>query len=154
MKHYIIDGNNLLHKMKDLKSVQKENPQESREKLAHRLDRFFLNKKVKATLHFDGFPQEAIKTSKVKIHYSESKTADDEIRLQIDRTKNPKTLIIVSSDRRIYEYAKVNSAEYLKAEDFVQEMKKLNKKSEEEERIKSIDVKAIKKLFGVDEWLD
>ncbi len=87
----------------------------------------------------------------MKIHYSESKTADDEIRLQIDRTKNPKTLIIVSSDRRIYEYAKVNSAEYLKAEDFIQEMKKLNKKSEEEERIKSIDDEAIKKLFGVDE---
>lgn len=150
MKHYIIDGNNLLHKMKELKSLQKENPQSSREILAHKLDRFFTNKKVKVTLHFDGFAQDAIRTSKLKILYSESKTADDEIRFQIDRTKNPKNLIIVSSDHKVLEYAKVNSSNVLKAEELIIEMKKQNVKNEESEIMKSIKNEEMKKLFGVD----
>ncbi len=151
MKHYLIDGNNLLHKVKDIKKLQKENPQNSREVLAHRIDRYFTSKKVKVTLHLDGFPQEAIRTSKVKIHYSESKTADDEIRFQIDRAKNPKIFIVISSDHKVMQYAKVNSCAILKSEEFIIEMDLINSKNEEHDRTKSIDNDEIKKLFGVEE---
>ena len=55
MLHYIIDGNNLIGKIKHFSNIQKKDKQAAREKLALFLDRYFISKKAKVTLHFDGF---------------------------------------------------------------------------------------------------
>ena len=46
MKHFIIDGNNVIGKIKFLKSIQKSNKQQSRRKLAFLIDNYFHAKKL------------------------------------------------------------------------------------------------------------
>ena len=60
-KTYIIDGNNLIGKVKQLNSLQKKDRQTAREKIAFMLDRYFRKKKVKVSLHFDGFQNTPVK---------------------------------------------------------------------------------------------
>ncbi len=150
MKHYIIDGNNLIGKIKELFVLQKQNGQAAREKLAFILDRHFMKRNVSVSLHFDGFPKEPIKTSKLKIIYSENKPADLLIKEEIDRHKNPKLITVVSSDASVYEYAKVNACGRIKSEEFARQIFEEKDASEEEEIIKNIDNDEFKKLFGIE----
>ena len=99
MRHYVIDGNNLIGKIGALQKLQNKDKQSSREKLAFLLERYFSGKNnIKVTLHFDGFPGQAIKIQNIKIIYSNKRTADDEIKLQIEQEKNARNMIIISSD--------------------------------------------------------
>lgn len=148
-KHYIIDGNNLIGKIKNLWELQKTDRQSSRERLAFTVDRYFSQKKFSVSLHFDGHPGDAIRTSKIKIVYSENKTADSKIKEEIDHFKNPKLITVVSSDNNIAEFAKVNSCKIVKSESFAKKLNNGNKGSTEEDIIKSIDDDEIKKMFGV-----
>ncbi len=150
MKHFIIDGNNLIGKMKDLQSLQRNNKQASREKLAVILERYFVKKKAKITLHFDGFANEPINVSKLKIIYSENRTADDIIKNQIENSNNRKNLIVVTSDNNLREFARVCSCEVIKSEEFVKLLSTSQNENEENEKILSMnDPEEFKKLFGV-----
>ncbi len=107
------------------------------------------SKKAKVTLHFDGFANLPINSQKIKIIYSENKTADHKIKQQIENTKTPKNLIVVSSDNNIKEFARVCSAKVLSSEDFAFEIQKEKNVNEESERIKEInDVEEFKRLFN------
>ncbi|MBK7106183.1 MAG: NYN domain-containing protein [Ignavibacteriae bacterium] len=148
MKKYIIDGNNLIGKIKSIFTLQQKDKSQSRKNLIKILDKYFSDKKVKVNLHFDGFENDPLHSTKMKIIYSNNKSADTEIINEIDSEKNPKLLIVVSSDLKIYNYAKVNSCEVLKSEDFVKLIS--HKKNISEEQIqKSIADDEIKKMFGV-----
>lgn len=147
-KHYIIDGNNLLGKIKN-KISGVNDPQMYREKLAFLLERYFSTKKVRVTLNFDGHPRDAIKVSKIKIIYSENKPADDLIVHQIETAKNPKHIVVVSSDRKIMEFAKACSCTVLKSEELIPELFPKQISGTEEEIIKEINPEEIKKLFGI-----
>ncbi len=149
-KKYFIDGNNLIGKIPSIKKLQVSDKQASREKIAFTLDRFFAKRKEKVILFLDGFQNEAIRTSKVRIRYSDNKTADDIIKQEIDLAKNPKQIIVISSDHSVMEYAKVSYCEVQKSEDFAKRMNKSKTGNKEEEIIKKIDNDEIKKLFGVD----
>ncbi|MCF8355638.1 MAG: NYN domain-containing protein [Melioribacteraceae bacterium] len=149
MKKIIIDGNNLIGKIPELFMLQKSDGQSSREKLVFLLDRYFARKKVKVSLHFDGYVNLPIRSSKMKIYYSDSRQADDFIRREIDQSNNPKLLLIVTSDLNLLEYAKVNSCERMKSEEL---LLKINQAEDDDEKkkIESINNEEIKKLFGVD----
>ena len=147
-KRYIIDGNNLIGKIPELKSIPKVHRQSAREKLCHILDRYFGSKRIKVSLHFDGFAGPAIRTSSFSIHYSSGKPADDLIRQEIGQAKNPKLLTLVSSDHSLTSFAKACSCTIIKAEVFAGELNKKND-SNEEERIKSISNDEMKRLFEV-----
>ena len=75
-RKYIIDGNNLIGKIPELKGLNK---QILREKLAFILERYFFNKKTNVSLHFDGFANAQIQARGLKITYSENRIADDKI---------------------------------------------------------------------------
>ncbi len=152
MKRYIIDGNNLIGKIKSIKNLQKKDKQASREKLAFVLDRFFQQKKYKATLHFDGHPNLPIKVSKIKIIYSENETADDKIKYQIEQTRNRKLLSVVTSDGNLREFARVCSCEVISSEDFGKEIMKSKNQDEEKAIIDSLqkDIDEFKKLFDAE----
>ncbi len=150
MKHYIIDGNNLIGKIKELFELQKRDGQSAREKLAFMLDRYFTGKKVSVSLHFDGYPKEAIRTANLKIIYSESRPADILIKDEIDRFKNPKLITVVSSDASVYEYAKVNACGRVKSEDFAKQILTSRDTLEEEDIIKNMDNEEFKRLFGIE----
>ncbi len=150
MLHYIIDGNNLIGKIKHFSNIQKKDKQAVREKLALFVDRYFISKKAKVTLHFDGFENLPIKTQRIKIIYSENKTADQKIKNQIEDSKSPKQIVVVSSDNNIKEFARVCSAKIITSEDFAAEIQKEKNGNEEADRIKSIDdVEEFKKIFNV-----
>ena len=151
MKHYIIDGNNLIGKDKSLNQIQKKNKQQSREKLALILGRYFSKRKASVSLHFDGFESDLIKVPGVKIIYSGSVTADEKIKIEIDRSKNPKNNILVTSDSNLAEFGRVCSCQIIKSEEFIRNFSQMNNHKEED--IKSNPVKNIeeyKRLFGID----
>lgn len=118
MKEYIIDDNNLIGKIAVLKKIQKADPQKGREQLVHLLSRYFIKKRCKVTLFFDGFAKDSIPAGEMRIRYSDSKDADSLIKEHIDLSKNPRNLIIVSSDTAVGKYARANSCELLTAESF------------------------------------
>ena len=55
MKKYIIDGNNLIGKIKSIFTLHQKDKSQSRKNLIKILDKYFSDKKVKVNLHFDGF---------------------------------------------------------------------------------------------------
>ncbi len=150
MQTYIIDGNNLIGKIKKLFIVQKTNPQNSREQLVHILDRYFAKRKQKVSLHFDGFQGFAIKSSKSGIYYSNNRTADYEIKKEIERSKNPRLLSVVTSDHEIQNFAKVCGCKVIKSETFGKVLFQKSQPISEEEIAKSISDDEIKRAFGID----
>lgn len=147
MNHYIIDGNNLIGKMPDLRN--KDN-QFVREKAAFVLERYFSSRKSKVSLHFDGHANLPIKVSGIKIYYSENKTADEKIKLEIERTKNRKSITLVSSDNNLREFGRVCSCSLKSSEDFLNEIQSAGNQDEENRIIQSMNKDEFKKLFGVD----
>jgi predicted RNA-binding protein with PIN domain len=149
MKEYLIDGNNLIHKMKELYALQKKDKQLARERLALRLEGYFASKSVKVFLFFDGFANLPIKTSKVKIIYSENRTADEKIRKHIEHSSNPRNIAAVSSDAEIKRLAQACYADVVKSEDFAKFLYSKALQDEEEKKIRGMDDDEFKKLFGV-----
>lgn len=149
MKHYIIDGNNLIGKIEQLRKLQMKDGQSAREKLAYMIDGYFLDRKVKITIHFDGHVRTAIRTSQAKIEYSGSHTADDMIKREIEHSKNPRNLTIISSDHELIQFASKCSCTVIQSQDFASEISRMRKRDEEESRLKGISTDEIKKLFGL-----
>ena len=150
MKHYIIDGNNLIGKIKSLNQLQKKNKQQSREKLAFLLGRYFNKKKASVNLHFDGFESDAIKVSGLKIFYSGSITADEKVKQEIQGSKNSKSIVLVTSDTNLAEFGRVCSCQVVKSEQFAMHLHSGNSVDEEQLKINSINsTEDFKKLFGI-----
>jgi predicted RNA-binding protein with PIN domain len=150
LKHYIIDGNNLIGKMKSLMSVQKKDKQGAREKLVILLDSYFHEKKAVVSLHLDGFAGESLRSSKLRIHYSGKKTADEKIKEQIDKSDSRRNIILVTSDNNLAQYAKLNSCEIISAESFSLNLSgRPNESDEEKKRIDELNnPEEFKRLFG------
>jgi predicted RNA-binding protein with PIN domain len=150
LKHYIIDGNNLIGKIKSLNQLQKKNKQQSREKLAFLLGRYFNKKKASVNLHFDGFENDAIKVSGIKIYYSGSITADEKVKQEIQRSKNSKNIVLITSDTNLAEFGRVCSCQVVKSEQFAMQLHSENSVDEEQLKINSINsTEDFKKLFGI-----
>ena len=150
MKHYIIDGNNLIGKIPSIKKIQNVNKQASREKLAFLIGRYFSSGKNSVTLHFDGHPNEPVKVLHVKIKYSGSKTADEKIKSEIEKSKNPKNITVVTSDGNVAEFARVCSCQVIKSEDFRKKLSGRTTADEEQARIDEMNNQdEFKKIFGV-----
>jgi predicted RNA-binding protein with PIN domain len=145
---YIIDGNNVIGKISSLKRLQKKNKQGSREKLALMLQGYFVKRNAKVSLHFDGYPKEEIKIIKTKIIYSENLSADDTIKKEIEKSRNPKNLAVITSDSNLKDFARKCSCTIISSEEFIKQLTSLNQ-SEEERRIKELsNTNEFKKLFG------
>lgn len=149
MRHFIIDGNNLIGKMHNIKSNDKAS---EREQLSFILERFFFRKKAKVSLHFDGHKNLPIKVSGIKIFYSENRKADELIKNEIEKANNRKNIILVSSDNNLKEFARVCSCNVLSSEDFINEFSSSQTGDEENKIIESMQKNndEFKKLFGVD----
>jgi predicted RNA-binding protein with PIN domain len=150
LRHYIIDGNNLIGKIPELEKFHKKDKQLSREKLALYLQRYFHNPNVKISLHFDGFPKDEIKFTSGTVSYSKNLSADELIKKEIEQSKNPRNLVIVSSDLSIARYAQKCGCTVLSAEKFAKQIITAPPEEEEKRRIKELDnPDEFKKLFGI-----
>lgn len=150
MKQYIIDGNNLIGKLPSLKILQKKDKQRSREKLAFIIDNYFIQKKAKVFLHFDGHPKEPIRINNASIVYSKNLTADEKIKNQVGKSENPRNIIVITSDNNLTEYARVCSSTVIKCEEFAKAFLLRKDGDEEKKRIEEMNnSEEFKKLFGI-----
>lgn len=149
MIHYIIDGNNLIGKVLRLKELQLRDKQQSRSELVAMLNSFFVGKKINLTLHLDGFKNLPLNLSKGKIVYSDQITSDAKIKDEITKSRSPKLITLVTSDRLLSDFARANSCSVIKSEEFVKMMKEKNEKNEEVQKIKDLenDYEYFKKIF-------
>jgi len=152
MTHYIIDGNNLIGKIESLKKLHKKGKQLSRVKLSFMMERYFSKRKALVGLFFDGFENEKINVSGIRIYYSESLTADEKIKKEIERSSNPKSIILITSDRNLLEFAKACSCTTIKCEEIVKQLNSAIKTDEEQVKIAELNnIEEFKKLFGVNQ---
>jgi len=151
LKHYIIDGNNLIGKIRTLKQLHKKNMKQSAEKLAYMIGRYFEGKKVSINLHFDGFQSEDIKVSGLKIFYSGKFTADERIKSEIGKSRNPKNIILITSDNNLAEFGRVCSSQVIKSEEFSKMILSSGSVDEEKTRIDELNnINEFRKYFGLD----
>jgi predicted RNA-binding protein with PIN domain len=149
LKHYVLDGNNLIGKIKSLNQLHKKNKKQSAERLAFLIGRYFHMKKASVTLHFDGFQSDGIKVQGLKITYSGSTSADEKIKNEIGISKNPKNIILITSDSNLAQFGRVCSCQVIKSEEFSKQL--LSSGIDEEKlRIQELNnTEEFKKLFGV-----
>lgn len=146
MRHYIIDGDNLIGKISKLRSA----PIVARQNLVKLLNNYFSSTSNNLTLFFDGYEKDFYALSKGRIEYSQNKTADFRIRKLIENTTNPKNLTVISSDNEVFNFAKVCSCESIKSEDFASILANHKSTKDDEQRIISaISINEIKDMFGV-----
>ncbi|MHB8578949.1 MAG: NYN domain-containing protein [Ignavibacteriaceae bacterium] len=150
MKNYIIDGNNLIFKIKSLEKLINKDKQATREKLAFMIDDFFYGRKVNVTLHFDGYESLPLKLSNIKIVYSMNEKADAKIKRQIDSSKNPRNNIVVSSDLDIKNFARVNGCQVLSSPEFSRMLNSISRKNAEDEKTNTnLSTANWEKIFGL-----
>lgn len=150
MLHHIIDGNNVIGKISSLKILQSKDKQLSREKLALMMERFFSKRNAKVSLHFDGYPGKEIKILNIKIIYSENITADEMIKKEIEKSKNPKNLVVITSDSNLKDFARKCSCKIISSEEFSKQINSPSPAEEESKRIQELGSSdEFKKLFGV-----
>jgi len=151
LKHYIIDGNNLIGKIRTLKHLHKKNKVHSAEKLAYMIGRYFQGKKVSVHLHFDGFQSEDIIVPGLKIFYSGKHTADEKIKSEIGKSGNPKNIILITSDNNLAEFGRVCRCQIIKSEEFSEMILSSGSIDEEKTRIDELNnINEFRKLFGID----
>lgn len=149
IRHYIIDGNNLIGKDRDLFSLQLTSPQSSRERLCCVLGGYFAGKSFLVSLHFDGYAQEAIRVPGLRIEYSDSQTADEHIKAQIARADKPSNICLVTSDFNLADFARKCTSSVVPSEEFLRMIKTGTKSSLEESLIKGISEYDILREFGL-----
>ena len=148
MIHYIIDGNNVIGKIPELFKLQKNDKQRAREQLVYLLQRYFNNKKINLTLHFDGYANNPLSLTKGKIVYSENKSADSLIKENIESVKNRKNIILVTSDNELRNFGKACGCTIISSKDFGTQLIKGNDIDEEKSRTDDInDVEEWKRIF-------
>jgi predicted RNA-binding protein with PIN domain len=151
MKHYIIDGNNLIGKDRLLTQLQKKDKQQSREKAAFIISRYFGGKKATISLHFDGFKKEIIKALNIKIIYSSNHPADLHIKREIEKSKNPRNIVLVTSDSNLMEFGRVCSCQLIKSEEFVRLIRQSSIIEEEQFKINpNAYIEEFKIIFEID----
>lgn len=149
MNHYIIDGNNLIGRIKSFQQLQQKDKQASRERLVNLLNKYFSGKKIKLTLHFDGHPNLSLSISKGKIEYSKNDISDNLIRREIESSKNPRLLILITSDHSLMNFGKVCGCTIISSDEFYKSIEQSFEKNDEEERIQQLgnDKNEFLKLF-------
>ena len=115
LPHYIIDGYNLIHAIPSLKKLLQHDAFQAREQLAFLVSRLTFKRKFRCTIVFDGVKPAGIKSplshSPVHIVFSSPLTADDKIKSLIEFSKSRTSLVIITSDREILNFAKACACE-------------------------------------------
>lgn len=123
MRHYILDGHNILFRDAGLKSILSADPARALNVLIVRCQRIISGKNKKCSVFYDGAPPGNIVSGikNVQVTFSYNRTADALIKSLIARSKNPRNLIVVSDDAEIQRYARAHSCEILPVRRFLKE---------------------------------
>ena len=119
----LIDGHNLIGRMSD---VNLDDPDDEA-RLVSRLKAYCIRNRKRATVVFDqGMPggsDLALSNSSVQVVFAPAgRTADGILRERIARARDPRGLIVVSSDLEIVSMALSRGARPVRSEDFAREL--------------------------------
>ncbi len=115
---YLIDGNNLLGSLGGPAI-----PGDGRLEVVRRVAAFCREKGARATVVFDGAPfraeLDAQQLGPVALRFPESgRDADSVIRALVDAAARPGEIVVVSSDKAIYSYARTRGARAMRAHEW------------------------------------
>lgn len=128
MDTFIIDAYNLIHRVDELRVLLQQSQDICISTMVSKLQAHFFGVKIKVVLVFDGY---GINQIDKNIHVKFSKTdtgmdygnADGLIKHLVNKSKNPKLLKIISSDKDITFYAKSCGCRISSSETFWGEIK-------------------------------
>ena len=149
---YLIDGHNLIPKL----GLRLDEPDDELE-LVRLLQDFARIRRQQVEVYFDGAPAGQAGTRKfgtIKAHFVRlGQTADSAIRKRLESMeKSAKNWTVVSSDHEVQGAARVNQAQFIRAEEFVKQIRSAltggTKQSETDVNISSREVDEWLKLFG------
>jgi predicted RNA-binding protein with PIN domain len=129
MQEILIDGYNLLYST-DIVSDIHADLESKRNELLRKLQNFAIKKQSKILVVFDA--KENIYGGKMPLTYVKvifsppGKLADDIICAKIRKSKNPKNLIVVSSDNQIRRTARAHSATSVTSQEFANQLQRIN----------------------------
>lgn len=122
---YLIDGHNLIPKM----GLRLDSPDDEMELVVF-LQEFARLKRQQVEVYFDGAPIGQAGTRSlgtVRAHFVRlGQSADSAIRARLNKMgKAAKNWIVVSSDREVQSSARVNQAQFVSSEEFVQTLRQI-----------------------------
>jgi predicted RNA-binding protein with PIN domain len=95
--------------------------------------------KNKISLVFDGYPavgEITMKAANMDLLFSRSDTADESIKRIVERSSNPKNVVVVSDDKEIRFCVKPLGAKAKSIEEFMQPLNKSKSKAQDKESLK------------------
>lgn len=159
MVWYIIDGYNLINKIEE---IQAKELKKKREYLINLLINKMPHGKNKITIIFDGkyeiysSNKQNLKEYGIEVIFTNFETADDKIKKLVERSNNPKEIIVITDDREIQYYVRYYGCKIVTAVDFLNKLKpKPNNNQPSENKTLSIEEedninKEIKKMYKLE----
>ncbi|MBD0369643.1 MAG: NYN domain-containing protein [Pyrinomonadaceae bacterium] len=152
---YLIDGNNVMAQ----RVGWHRDKSAARRRLLDEVAAFAEQKRVKATVVFDGAPEEFFKDGSsykgVKLFYAErGSNADERIKAMVEASRERRTLIVVTSDRALAAYVQRCGAQTLRSGEFRQRLDELaddKPPAEEQDTVPDAEMKNWMRYFGVEE---
>lgn len=116
--HFVIDGYNLI---KQTSVLNKINLEDSREALIRFLKISRPQGNNPVTVVFDGIEGGFYcrDISGIEVIFSSHQSADDKIKRMVERSPNPKNMVVVTNDREIRSFAQAHMAQIKKVEEFL-----------------------------------
>jgi predicted RNA-binding protein with PIN domain len=124
----IIDAYNLMHKVPELEILLRQNQDACVDAMIAKLQSHYGNKKIKAVLVFDGMGKNK-SSGNIEIKFSKTNVgidygnADKLIKALIEKAKNKKLVMVISSDNDIAWFAKECGCKTQSSESFWGEIK-------------------------------
>jgi predicted RNA-binding protein with PIN domain len=121
---YLVDGNNV---MAQRPGWHRDKPK-ARRGLMDELARFAQSAGVRVSVVFDGAPEQhfgdgASYKGVVRVFYAErGSNADERIKAMVERTRERRTLHVVTSDRQLADYVRRCGAQVIRSGDFRKKM--------------------------------
>lgn len=149
---YMIDGHNLIPKL----GLRLDEPDDEME-LVRLLQDFARIRRQQVDVYFDGAPMGHAGTRKlgtIKAHFvRQGQTADSAIRRRLEEMgKSAKNWVIVSSDHEVQSAAKVNQAQFIRAEEFVKQLRSalitITKEENADSKMSAKEVEEWMKIFS------
>lgn len=125
MKTYLIDGNNVLRSNTDMKKLFEEDSERAKDLLIQKVVDHFKDSNNKITIFFDGFSfvhSFSNVSHNVSVKHAKNKTADDTILITIEKSKNTRNIIVVTSDLEVQKKAKVRLCEVMSSDEFIKKL--------------------------------
>ncbi|MFI5144190.1 MAG: NYN domain-containing protein [Ignavibacteria bacterium] len=111
METIIIDSYNLMHKVKELHILLKQDQDVTVDTMVAKMQSYFTNNRVKVILAFDGYGKNK-HMGNIDAKFSKTNTshgyenADELIKALIEKTRNKKLIKVVSSDNEVTNFAR------------------------------------------------